>query len=284
MKFKIESKFVNDYLYSQSQKKKEIQNRKRKMRIETEIENGFSKMFSDKIKEFDNQKGENMIEDEVTLIQKDNEILTSSLDVADKFGKSHAKVLRKIEDIGKDDSSQFWFQCFFLSSYTDASGKENKMYMMNKDGFAFLVMGFTGTKANEWKWRYIQAFNKMEQAIRNGIIEIGYEQRMKANLFDNIEGQKLKWLTNKEIVEKNYKRRGAYAIEDVTLFFNLRKGQFTRYMKEHNFNERTFPNCFTSYWSETTTSKPLLGVTKEGMNYISQHLDEVQGQLLLHSK
>ena len=72
MKFKIESKFVNDYLYSQSQKKKEIQNRKRKMRIETEIENGFSKMFSDKIKEYDNQKGENMIEDEVTLIQKDN--------------------------------------------------------------------------------------------------------------------------------------------------------------------------------------------------------------------
>ena len=61
MKFKIESKFVNDYLYSQSQKKKEIQNRKRKMRIETEIENGFSKMFSDKIKEYDNQKGENMI-------------------------------------------------------------------------------------------------------------------------------------------------------------------------------------------------------------------------------
>ena len=57
MKFKIESKFVNDYLYSQSQKKKEIQNRKRKMRIETEIENGFSKMFSDKIKEYDNQKG-----------------------------------------------------------------------------------------------------------------------------------------------------------------------------------------------------------------------------------
>lgn len=45
MKFKIESKFVNDYLYSQSQKKKEIQNRKRKMRIETEIENGFSKVF-----------------------------------------------------------------------------------------------------------------------------------------------------------------------------------------------------------------------------------------------
>ena len=57
MKFKIESKFVNDYLYSQSQKKKQIEKRKRKMRIETEIEIGFSKMFSDKIEEYDNQKG-----------------------------------------------------------------------------------------------------------------------------------------------------------------------------------------------------------------------------------
>ena len=57
MKFKIESKFVNDYLYSQSQKKKQIEKRKRKMRIENEIENGFSKMFSDKIEEYDNQKG-----------------------------------------------------------------------------------------------------------------------------------------------------------------------------------------------------------------------------------
>ena len=53
MKFKIESKFVNDYLYSQSQKKKQIQKRKSKMRIETEIENGFSKVFNDKIEEYD---------------------------------------------------------------------------------------------------------------------------------------------------------------------------------------------------------------------------------------
>ena len=96
MKFKIESKFVNDYLYSQSQKKKEIQNRKRKMRIETEIENGFGKMFSDKIKEYDNQndnqKGENMIEDEVTLIQKDNEIL--------KWKKYVKKFECKLQQIG----------------------------------------------------------------------------------------------------------------------------------------------------------------------------------------
>lgn len=51
---KIENRNLNNYLYEQSQKKKEIQNRKRKMRIKTEIENGFSEMFSDKVKEYDN--------------------------------------------------------------------------------------------------------------------------------------------------------------------------------------------------------------------------------------
>lgn len=53
MKFRIEDKFVNDYLYSQSQKKKEIQNRKRKMRIETEIENGFGKMFEEECEKYE---------------------------------------------------------------------------------------------------------------------------------------------------------------------------------------------------------------------------------------
>ena len=52
MKFIIEDKFVNDYLYSQSQKKKQIEKRKQKMRIRNEIENGFSKMFSDKIEQY----------------------------------------------------------------------------------------------------------------------------------------------------------------------------------------------------------------------------------------
>lgn len=52
MKFKIEDKFVNDYVYSQSQKKREIENRKQKMRIKNEIENGFLEMFERKCEEY----------------------------------------------------------------------------------------------------------------------------------------------------------------------------------------------------------------------------------------
>lgn len=53
MKFKIEDKYVNDYLYSQSQKKKQIQKRKQKMKIENEIENGFSKMFEEECEKYE---------------------------------------------------------------------------------------------------------------------------------------------------------------------------------------------------------------------------------------
>ena len=52
MKFRIEDKYVNDYLYSQSQKKKEIKNRKRKFKTENEIEIGFLEMFDKKKEEY----------------------------------------------------------------------------------------------------------------------------------------------------------------------------------------------------------------------------------------
>lgn len=96
---------------------------------------------------------------------KTDEALTDSLMVAQSFGKQHRDVLRKIENILADDWAQNCAQCFHLTRYKDASGKWNPKYLMNRDGFAFLVMGFTGKKANEWKWKYIDAFNRMESVV-----------------------------------------------------------------------------------------------------------------------
>lgn len=77
---------------------------------------------------------------------KNDEPVCSSLQVAEKFGKRHADVMRSIDNLIKNDSTQNCVQCFKQSAYKDDTGKSNKMYMMNKDGFAFLVMGFTGKK------------------------------------------------------------------------------------------------------------------------------------------
>ena len=54
---------------------------------------------------------------------------------------------------------------FHLTEYTTSQNKKLPMYLMNRDGFSFLVMGFTGKKADEWKLKYIAAFNAMEKQL-----------------------------------------------------------------------------------------------------------------------
>lgn len=102
---------------------------------------------------------------ELVFLQND-EALTTSLKVAEVFGKRHDRVLRAIETaistLPKNGDSE---KAFIKSSYTDSTGKSNPMYYLNRDGFTFVVMGFTGVKAAKFKWDYIQAFNAMEQKI-----------------------------------------------------------------------------------------------------------------------
>jgi Rha family phage regulatory protein len=95
---------------------------------------------------------------------KNDEAMTDSIMVAESFGKRHDRVIRAIETI-INNSPQKWGQCFKVSSYTDESGKKNKMYRMNEKAFSVLVMGFTGKKALEWKWKYSEAFEQMKDFI-----------------------------------------------------------------------------------------------------------------------
>lgn len=88
-----------------------------------------------------------------------NQVTTSSLDVADCFGKRHDTVLRAIRNI--ECSGEFRRRNFAESSYLNEQGKKQPSYEMTKDGFAMLVFGFTGKKAAEFKERYINAFNRM---------------------------------------------------------------------------------------------------------------------------
>lgn len=96
---------------------------------------------------------------------RNKDAVCSSLEVAEHFEKRHKNVIRSIEKLIKNDSAQKCAQCFKQFLYKDDTGKKNKMYFMNRDGFTFLTMGFTGQKANEWKWQYIEAFNRMEQLL-----------------------------------------------------------------------------------------------------------------------
>ncbi len=119
---------------------------------------------------------------EIILQNKDGEILASSRDVSEKFEKNHKEVLRSIDNIAKEISTAQFCALFKLSSYKASNGKTNREYLMNRDGFSLLCMGFTGKKALEWKLKYIDAFNKMEEEIKSGNY-LTEEERLKLQLF-----------------------------------------------------------------------------------------------------
>lgn len=98
------------------------------------------------------------------LVFKNNEnIVTTSLLVAEKFEKEHKNVLRDIENLVAQNSAA---KLLFIESAYENRGKQYPMYIMNRDGFSLLVMGFTGKKALDFKLEYINAFNQMEKTIK----------------------------------------------------------------------------------------------------------------------
>lgn len=115
--------------------------------------------------------------------------VTDSLKVAEAFGKEHKTILRAIRNI-LGDSQRSAQNCadpqetnrlnfepienetpahrkwFYESSYFDEQGKSNPIFIMNRDGFSLLAMGLTGAQAMQFKVKFIEQFNAMEQHIR----------------------------------------------------------------------------------------------------------------------
>ena len=107
-------------------------------------------------------------------INNDNGTLTvSSLQVAEDFEKQHKHILNAISKLESEiQPAENSARYFLSSSYVDAKGENRKCYNLTRDGFSLLVMGFTGKKALEWKLKYIEAFNLMEQKIRERYSDI----------------------------------------------------------------------------------------------------------------
>lgn len=99
---------------------------------------------------------------------KGNDV-TTSLIVAQVFGKNHKDVLRDIRNLScSDDFNWRNFALSFINRELPNGGnKEEPIYEMTKDGFSFLVMGYTGEKAGQFKERFINEFNKREQLLRS---------------------------------------------------------------------------------------------------------------------
>jgi Rha family phage regulatory protein len=139
--------------------------------------------------------------EELVFIQR-NEAVTDSLIVAEYFKKSHDKVVRAIDNLikglPKNGESNLFNEVDFVN---ESNGHTYRKYIMTRDGFSLLAMGFTGKKALQWKLRYIEEFNTMEKALmerkneeyvnarKNGILTRKSETDMLKKLVEYAEAQ-----------------------------------------------------------------------------------------------
>lgn len=92
------------------------------------------------------------------------ELVVTSRQVAEDFEKMHKHILESIRNLVAENSA---VKSMFIESEFENRGKMYPEYLLTRDGFSLLVMGFNGSRALEWKLKYIEAFNNMEQAIKN---------------------------------------------------------------------------------------------------------------------
>ncbi|MDA0107806.1 Rha family transcriptional regulator [Vibrio sp. La 4.2.2] len=103
--------------------------------------------------------------EDLVFISPTKTLITNSLLVAECFNKRHDTILRKISSL--ECSPKFNAHNFAAVNYHDSKNERRPKYEMTKDGFMFLVMGFTGKRAAVVKEAYINAFNEMAEQFEN---------------------------------------------------------------------------------------------------------------------
>ena len=103
---------------------------------------------------------------ELVFRGQNDQVITTSLLVAETFEKEHRNVLKSIRKL-MSATNVAVAQMFDETTYVNEQGKEQPMFVMNRDGFTLLAMGFSGEKALEFKVKYINAFNEMEAELKS---------------------------------------------------------------------------------------------------------------------
>lgn len=131
------------------------------------------------------------------------EAVTTSMNVAEVFGKQHKHVLRDIKEL--DCSDEFrksnFGQLFNIRDLPNGGSKKEPYYTMTRDGFTFLVMGYRGKKAAAFKEAYIKAFNRMEKELSSWRKTRGLAVSIRKSLTDAIRDN---LDTTKPFVYSNY--------------------------------------------------------------------------------
>ena len=183
---------------------------------------------------------------EELVIMRDRQAVTTSLQVAKVFNKQHKHVIEAINNkISSAENSAQYKLMFVEGTYRDSSGKTNKMYYMNRDGFTFIAFGFTGAKADQFKLKYIDAFNQMEKQLQQQkplslpeqiqLIAKGYE-----NLSADVDDIKNRMGLPGNMAHAFTKKRNAKIL-------NVLGGKKSNAYRDKNVRAKTYRALFSSY-------------------------------------
>ena len=100
----------------------------------------------------------------INISNQNGNLVVSSREVARNFEKEHNDTKKRIRELEKDMGEKS-HNYFLLTEYKDSMNRTQEEYLLTRNGFSLLAMSFTGQKALQWKLKYIEAFNKMEQEL-----------------------------------------------------------------------------------------------------------------------
>lgn len=110
----------------------------------------------------------------IDVHQNNGVLVTTSLNIAEVFGKEHYHVMRDIKTLLEKCSPEFNASNFGCVTYKDTKGEDRPEYLLTKDGTIMLIMGYTGELAMKFKEAYIKRFNEMEQELKQRKNQIEY--------------------------------------------------------------------------------------------------------------
>jgi anti-repressor protein len=140
----------------------------------------------------------------INISNHNGNLVVSSREVAINFEKQHKHIMESIRDL--ETSVEKSAHLFITSTYKDSYGRDQNEYLLTRDGFSLLVMGFTGKKALEWKLKYIEAFNKMEKTLQETKRLSPMEQlKLQYEVLDEHE-ERLSYLENSMTVDFGQQR------------------------------------------------------------------------------
>lgn len=191
--------------------------------------------------------------------------------------------MRDIRVIIEKCSLEFTQRNFALSEYGDSTGRKLPMYVLSKDGFMIVVMGYNTPEAMKIKEAYIARFNEMEEQIKQATqlpsnyldalkaLVASEEEKMKA--LETVEQQKPMVMVAEERIEK----KGCLSITDVTKSLGLKRGEITNWAKAKGFIHKRLcevNKAGEEYFKVYSTDKVhnQIGITEEGLRLIKFEL------------